>query len=50
MWDANPVLTPVDKLELMLEGYTAAEGYRDWHASAVGSLMYAMLSFCSLSV
>jgi len=48
MWECNPTATPMDtsKLEPMPEGYQVTEEDRLWYASAVGSLMYAMLGTC----
>ena len=45
MWDAKPVVTPMDtnKLELPEEGYTCSAPEKQWYARAIGSLMYAML-------
>ena len=45
IWDAKPVVTPMDtnKLELPEEGYTYSAPEKQWYARAIGSLMYAML-------
>ena len=45
MWDAKPVVTPMDinKLELPEEGYTCSASEKQWYSRAIRSLMYAML-------
>ena len=45
MWNAKPVITPMDinKLELPEEGYTCNAPEKQWYAHAIESLMYAML-------